>query len=88
VAYFDAHYKKIATQRALLQQSLIKEENNPYNDMDSLAPDVHNEQMSNGDPTLYIDNNTCHGSNIEGGVHDMNKDEESNKEVIHNTPSL
>lgn len=87
-AYFDAHYKKIAAQRALLQLSLTEEENNRYKDMDALAPEVQNEQVPNGDPALYIDNNACHGSNTEGGVHDMNKDEESKEEVIQDTPSL
>lgn len=87
-AYFDAHYKKIAAQRALLQQSLTEEQNNQYKDMDALAPEVHNEQVPNGDPVLYIDNNASHGSETEGGVHDMNKDEDSKEEVIQDTPSL
>lgn len=87
-AYFDAHYKKIAAQRALLQQSLTEEENNQYKDMDALAPEEHNEQVPNGDPAWYIDNNACHGSNTEGGAHDMNRGKESKEEVIQDTSSL
>lgn len=87
-AYFDAHYKKIAAQRALLQQSLTEEENDQYKDMDALAPEEHNEQVPNGDPGWFIDNNACHEPNTEGGVHEMNRGEESKEEVIQDTPSL